>query len=854
VKLRFSAIALMIASGFAGLGYQLVWTQQSALWLGHEAAAMLAIVAAFFGGLGLGALLLGRRIDASARPARWYAACEAVIGGWGLVLIVFMAPASSVMQMWLGAAPPAWLHWTVAFGGTFLLLLPATFAMGATLPAMERILGAARAHRAPVALLYAANTFGAVLGVLGAAFVLIPWVGMKLTAAVCVALNLACAAVAMRLCEEDAAVALRLREEDAPAREPPRVGPAPLATLAFTGLLGIGYEVLVVRALSQVAENTLYTFAILLAVYLIGTALGAAAYARWDGGPRSSRNALLRWQTLACLAGVASLSVAAPMKHALLGALGGGMGAALVAESALACVAFLLPTIVMGALFSHLVTAARAAGVSFGRAIGANTLAAAAAPIVFGVWLLPALGTSWALLLVCVGYLIASTEWRARAQWATAATALAMLVWHPPLATVTLPEGGRVLTQAEGVSANVSVIEDAAGFATLHINNRQQEGSSVTRYSDARQALLPLLLHPAPRRVLFLGLGTGATARSAAIDPALHVDAVELLPEVISASALFARLQQVASPPSLQIWNADARRFVRAAGESYDVIIADNFHPARSGSAALYTREHFAAVRARLGEQGVFCQWLPLHQLDLDTARSIIATYLTEFPQTWAVLATHSLDTPVLGLVARRDGGRLELAQVRAMLASHDAPAREVDLGDELALLGSFIAGPASLVEFSAGAPLNTDDHPIVAYLAPRITYKPSSTPRERLLALLGQVHVEPGELFDAARDPDRSQRLAAYWNARNRYLQVGSSVRPSADVHVMLAQVREPLLGVLEASPDFRPAYDPLVSMARALGRTDPREARTLLSALATLHPDWHEADDALAELAPVQ
>ncbi len=93
-----------------------------------------------------------------------------------------MAPVSRLLMQWLGPQPAIGWQWTVAFGGTFLLLLPATAAMGATLPAMERIVGTARAHRAPVALLYAANTFGAVLGVLGAAFVLVPWLGLIGTA------------------------------------------------------------------------------------------------------------------------------------------------------------------------------------------------------------------------------------------------------------------------------------------------------------------------------------------------------------------------------------------------------------------------------------------------------------------------------------------------------------------------------------------------------------------------------------------------------------------------------------------------------------------------------------------------
>ena len=179
----------MTASGFAALGYQIVWTQQSALWLGHETAAVLAVVGAFFGGIAAGALVFSTRIEASSQPVRWYAACEAVIGLWSLALLFLMAPYRICLLDLIGAQPSPLRHWSVVFGGTFLLLLPATAAMGATLPAMERIIGGLRAEGAPIAMLYASNTFGAVLGVLAAAFVLVPLYWPRSNALTCVIAN-----------------------------------------------------------------------------------------------------------------------------------------------------------------------------------------------------------------------------------------------------------------------------------------------------------------------------------------------------------------------------------------------------------------------------------------------------------------------------------------------------------------------------------------------------------------------------------------------------------------------------------------------------------------------------------------
>jgi spermidine synthase len=884
-----AALLLMGASGFAGLGYQVVWTQQCALWLGHEAAALLAVVAAFFGGLALGALALGPRIERSLHPVRWYVGCELLIAGWSLALALLLPQAGDGLLDLTGVQPSAVWQWSVAFCGTFLLLLPATAAMGATLPAMERAMAPLKLPGRSIAALYAGNTLGAVIGVLACAFWLVPELGLARTAGLCAALNLLCGGAALWAFALPAGAPAAGPALGAAAGSTTFAAPAvrsarrsALARLAATGLLGIGYEVVVVRVLSQVTEDTVYTFALLLAVYLVGSALGAAAYQRWRhraaqptsrSGDQADRlgDALLCGLAAACLLGAASLWGAERVKTVWLAHWGSSLGTALGAEALLALLAFGLPTVVMGALFGHLSSRASAAGVSFGQSLGINTLGAAAAPLLFGVLVAPALGSKWALLLIAAGYLALAGRqaWRRgmgwAAAWVPAAAGLALAAWAPPLAFVEMPEGARLISYQEGVMAAVSVVQDAEGVSRLRINNRQQEGSSSSGRVDGRQALLPLLLHPAPRRALFLGLGTGITSATAAADPTLQVDAVELLPEVIRASAHFTGLSTsnpvgnpVSKPPvpHAQLIAADARRFVRTSKQTYDVIVSDNFHPARSGSGSLYTVQHFQAVRGRLTRTGLFCQWLPLHQMDSGTLRSIVQSFLMVYPGGSALLASNSLLTPVLGLIGHRDAAHTTLAAVRQRLASAAGPRRPADYGieDEYALLGSFVAGPSALARFAGDAPANTDDRPVVAYRAPRITYAPDSAPGDRLVALLQRLAITSSELvaaepLDAANNA-AALRLDAYWAARNQFIATGLQVRPVASAQGMLAQVRSPLLAVLHTSPDFRPAYDPLLRMADSLTRSDPPAARALLANLAQVQPARPEAPAALRQL----
>ncbi|MET0533566.1 MAG: spermidine synthase, partial [Steroidobacter sp.] len=91
---------------------------------------------------------------------------------------------------------------------------------------------------------------------------------------------------------------------------------------------------------------------------------------------------------------------------------------------------------------------------------------------------------------------------------------------------------------------------------------------------------------------------------------------------------------------------------------------------------------------------------------------------------------------------------------------------------------------------------------------------------------------------------------LRAYWSARNQFLAAGRNVHPNSDVREMLAQVRDPLLSVLHISPDFRPAYDPLLRMAAALSQVDRHAARSLLGELQQTQPRRPEASELLREI----
>lgn len=836
----------LVLSGVAGLGYEIVWTRMLSAGLGHEIHAVLAVVTAFFCGSALGAITLDGRVRASSRPAAWYAALELVIAAWSLALPSLVPALNRAAITWIGVEPSSAHHWGVAFGAAFLALLPATFAMGATLPAIERVVASAGGPGQSIGGLYAANTAGAVAGLAMTTFWLAPAIGLAWTSRLLAAVNVAAAVVAIGTLRGKAPVAAAALPASpttsAPSVRATASPTALLTTLFTTGLLSVGYEVLVVRVLSQVLENTVYSFATTLAIYLIGTACGAAIY-QWQG--RSSafaatRVALMRATSAAALAGVFVLANARHLHDALHNALGSGGASSLAAEAVIALCVLLVPTAFMGALFSHLTREALAAGLGLGRALAANTLGCALAPLTCGVLVLPSTGARIALVAVGLGYLLLAAHRRTATSRTRPLASLvplamgALLVATPgPLVLAPLAKGERVVAHRDGIMASVTIIADERNARRLVVNDRFPMGGTSSAYSDRREAHIPLLLHADPKRALFLGLGAGVTFAAAASHPAMQAEGVELVPEIVELLPYFeSATGDLRNAPALRVRVADARRFVLATGERYDVVVADLFHPARDGAGGLYTVEHFAAVKDVLEDDGIFCQWLPLYQMDIETLKLVVRSFLRVFPEARAVLAHHSLEQPIVGLVGFRASAPNydeQWLEKRATTAQLSGELAALGIRNTFDLLGTHLAGALALADFAGEGPLNTDDRPLVIYRAPEFVYRGVEAPRDRLLHLVAafsstdEVLGSPGTELRA--------RLAAYHRARGAFLRAGASARPSQDVRVMLAQVRAPLLAVLRESPDFRPARDPLVSMARHLATLDPPAAEALLA-----------------------
>ncbi|MEL6907261.1 MAG: spermidine synthase, partial [Planctomycetota bacterium] len=419
---------------------------------------------------------------------------------------------------------------------------------------------------------------------------------------------------------------------------------------------------------------------------------------------------------------------------------------------------------------------------------------------------------------------------------------LALAAWagSSDLGLVDRGANERVLERRDGVLASVTVTEVGGGARVLRVDNHFRMGSTQSLFLERRLGMIPLLLHPAPARALFLGLGTGATLSAATFHPGLETEGVELVPEVLDVLPRFTDVNaDVFEHPSVRLVAADARRYVRASGGGYDVVVADLFQPARDGAGALYTVEHFAAVRGALADGGLFCQWLPLYQMDDAVARTIARTFLDVFPDAHAFVGSFNPDTPALGLVGTRSALVVEPTALAARMRDRTlGPELErLALDDLFDLLGCRVADAAQLAAYAGAGPLNTDDRPVVMFDAPAFVYGERPPGWARFESFLGLEPAPAAPVVRGARGGDAADavsRVEAYVRARDLFFEGQIALAEERTGDALDRYVES-----VEASADFDAGYHQVLTLANVA--TDVARARRLeaVQALARLRPE---------------
>ncbi len=349
-------------------------------------------------------------------------------------------------------------------------------------------------------------------------------------------------------------------------------------------------------------------------------------------------------------------------------------------------------------------------------------------------------------------------------------------------------------------------------------------------------AHLPLLLHPNPRQVGIVGLGSGVTLASALVHPVVSVDVVELSPEVVEASTYFEDVNRRAlADARTRLVRGDGRTHFSFTSRRYDVVISEPSNPWMAGVATLFTQEFFQTVRGRLAPGGIFCQWAHTYDVSDDDLRSIVATFRASFPDGAMWLAGDG-DLLLVGSTAPLEP-RLESISTAWQRPGVAEDLRAVGMQEPFALLSLFVGGAREMSEYSAGAAIQTDDKTALEFSGPLAAFATVSTNHSAALEALLDGRERPGAVARAV-----SGATASQWRNRGAMLMEANAF-PSAYRAYATA---------IDLAADDTTTLDGFVRAATAARQHDDAERR--LRARIRQHGSEPAPRVALAELLGVR
>jgi predicted membrane-bound spermidine synthase/tetratricopeptide (TPR) repeat protein len=863
-----------------------VWTRDLYQFFGSTIHSITTVVAAYMGGLGLGAYVLGRVADRRANPAAFYGLLEIGIGLFGLASAwVFEGVGASYLAAARWLVPGVWLATAIKFLVAFTVLLVPTFLMGGTLPLLTRAFAGVRLDqfRRQLALFYGINTLGGVVGCALAGYVLIEYVGLRGTLFAVGTVNLLLGAAALMLARGVTPDTLQAEQEDDSSPEPEEeaaISPVVvdeatrrlaiwlIAVTAFASLL---YEIAWTRVLVLVVGSSTYAFTTILAAFLAGIGIGSLLAVGKGRPPRELLlGAALIQSAIAVLAALLfpffrglPVYIVGTMQVGFLSAVD------LLSLHGVAVVAVVLPPAVgMGLCFPLLAELAAGpggkTGGETGRAYFANTLGSIVGSVLTGFVLIHLLGSERTLVvgvLVNVGAAALMVWWLGRERSGSRSPlqlerialligvlALVITFGTPSWSHRTLDRGPAIygrehltrgqldsflrglgaeqLSFEEGWNATVSVWRN--GGATWLKTNGKSDASSVSDMNtQVLVGLLPALAHPNPRRAFVVGFGSGVSVRSLADVPGVErVDVVEIERAVLRASRFFDFANRdVLADPKVHVIEDDARSALQLASEPYDIIASEPSNPWIAGVASLFTAEYFRVAASRLNPDGILAQWLQTYRVPPSLVAVVVANVRAVFPH---VEIWYSNPSDLIILASRRPI-RWNRQRVAGMMAS-PGPIRtalrdwlRMDRADQL--LGHFLLGDRGSAMLAAGATFtHSDNRPALEFVAARhlLVGPQEGTAFDSLLVL----KMAAGDTVPSHMDwpVTMDEVLGGYVEALPAYTDLARTLARSLADAAPDDPTRQAGLGLmLFERREYRPAVEHL-ALALAGRPSDPR------------------------------
>ena len=793
-------VVLSAASGCAALIYEIIWFQLLQFIVGSSANSLGVLLATFMGGMCLGSLMLPRVIATRHHPLLVYALIELGIGVFG-ILILLIVP--FVGTLYAANAIQGMPGEMMRIAISAVLLLPPTILMGATLPAIARWMDSSPVGMSRVGNIYAANIAGATFGCLLAGFYLLRIYDMTIATYLAAAIN-GTVALAAALLAAMASYAPPSVKRSKPASASVPGARSVYIAIALSGLTALGAEVTWTRFLALLFGASVYTFSLILAVFLLGLGMGSSVGSYLVRHVRDPRIALGKCQVLL----VVSIAWSAYM-----------IGSALpywpvnppLAPSPwfnfqvdlFSCAVAILPAAFFWGASFPFALAAVARGPDAGSATAAvyaaNTIGAILGALGFSMILIPWVGAQQAQQLL-IGFSAAAglfvlapslgSLWKPSSKApiksappATYAVATVAVLILAALMIASVPdvpdklvaygrrlllsESGKVLYRGDGRVSSIAVTEKGM-VRSFHVSGKSEASTALSDMRLERMlGHLSALLHPKPRSVLVVGFGAGITAGTFVLYPDIErIVICEIEPLIPPNIGPYFRKQNydVLHDPRVTVVYDDARHYVLTTKEKFDVITSDPIHPWVKGAAVLYTQEYLEMAKKRLNPGGVVTQWVPLYESTTAAVKSEIATFFKAFPggTVWSnQLGGRGSDVVLSGQVTPAVVNIDELNE-RMLRPGYErvlSSLRDVRFSSVTDLLASYMTQDADLTGWLSDVEINTDRNLRVQYLAGMGGLNPQNdkTPDEALR----ESRLLPPRLFAGSKESMEALRSA---------------------------------------------------------------------------------------------
>ena len=749
-------LLLFTGSGCAALIYEIVWFQLLQFVIGSTAVSLAVLLGTYMLGMCLGSLLLPRLIPTDRNPLRTYAWLETAIGIFGVILL-YAIPC--VGRLYVATTGHGFAGILISGALCALCLLPPTLCMGATLPAISRYVESTQQGVSWLGFLYSGNIVGAVFGCLFAGFYLLRVYDMPTATYVAVGINGMVALIgfglAPRISFRPESQTLKNKVEDAPGSS------WIYLSIALSGFCALGAEVIWTRLLSLLLVPTVYTFSIVLAVFLVGLGIGSgigSLVARTAARPRIVLG-VCQMLLMAAVAWTAYMIACSLPYWPVLPMLSRSPWFNFQIDLVRCIWAILPATILWGASFPLALASVASRGQDMGFLVGkvyaANTLGAIIGAIATSIFLTGWLGTQGsqqvligasavaALLAFAPSYGLVTSYARGLASRFASALLFCGIIGFGALLIVKLPRipwqliadgcevamdnriyGRQVLCVGEGVNASIAVTKTGDGVRTLSVNGRVEAASGPQDIRINRMlGHIPALLHPHPQSVLVVGCGGGVTAGTFVLYPEVKEIVIceieRMMPELVV--PFFSRENyDVIKDPRVQVIYDDARHYIFTTKEKFDIITSDTIDPWVKGTAGLYTKEYYELCRQHLNPGGVVAQWLPLYVTNSTVIKSELATFFDVFPNgvIWG--------KGDMVVTASADPTRIDVDEMQQRLDRNSAVAqslRDVGFGSAIGLLATYAAQGPDLAPWLKQAEINRDWNLKLQYLAGMTSY-----------------------------------------------------------------------------------------------------------------------------------